>query len=212
MPKRLARRGPTAFIILYRGTGHARSFVLRVRLWGLYHCWGFVWAIIKAGIWVIVAVVLCACTMAWATANPSLYLTLFYLCFLMMCFFLVIHYPGLPSMSSLISKMLEKYLEVCKISRNSHAGSILDGTSEAQCLGGEERPMARLMEGIVGSTCPFCFQFWFAQVTLCLVNESGWAGIRRLQKHWNTASSLPLAQSKHGYLQLAGRWLWRATE
>lgn len=71
----------------------------------------------------------------------------------------------------LISKMLRKYLLVCKIARNSHAGSIFDFTSEAQHLGREGRPMANLMEGIVGITCPFYLRFWFAQATLCLVDE-----------------------------------------
>lgn len=50
MPKKLARRAPTAFIILHRGTGHVRSFVLQVILWDLHCCWGFVWAILEAGI------------------------------------------------------------------------------------------------------------------------------------------------------------------
>lgn len=212
MPEKLARWGSTAFIILHRGTGHARSFVFQVILWDLYRCWGFMWAIREAGIWVTVAVVLCACAVAWATAKTSLNLTVLLLCFLMLCFFLFIHYPGLPSLSCLISKVLEKYLEFCDISTNPHAGSILDPTSKAQRLGGEERHLVSLKEGIVGSTCPFSFQFLFAQATLCLVNECGWAGIRRLQNHWNTASSPPSAWSKHGYLQLAGRWLWRASE
>lgn len=106
-------------------------------------------------------------------------------------------------MSCLISKMLKKYLQFRKISRNSHAGSILEPNSEAQHLGVLERLMASFAEGIIGSTCPFCFQFGVALATLFLVNEGAWAGCKTIEtRHLRLP---PLAQGEHGYLQLAGR-------
>lgn len=124
MPKRLANWGPSALIMLHRCTGHGRSFVLQVVLldlclhvgWNSNYC-SHCSLCMHSGL-------------SYCKNKLEFYKILFP------------NYVLLPVHSfppCFISKMLKKYLEICKVSRNSHAGSNLDPPKTHSWWGGKSQ-------------------------------------------------------------------------
>lgn len=159
MPKILANWGPSAFSILHRCTGHARSFALQVMLWNL--CLHVGWNSSYCS-----SCSLCMHSgLSYCKNKLEFYTILF-------------PNDALPPVHSfppcLISKMLKKYQKFAKFVEIPMLGPFLTPPKTHSAWGGktQEEPCGANRKQYLYILFPV-LQFWLPQTNPCLVNGSG---------------------------------------